>query len=54
MCNEPPHKPGRCFPIMVKVWAGREKHDFRYIRRSLPSLLESALRRLLYGGLRLL
>src|SRR5262245_50817335 len=31
------------FPIMVKVWAGHERHDFRYIRRSLPSLLNSAL-----------
>jgi GT2 family glycosyltransferase len=32
-----------CFPIMVKVWAGLERHDFRYIRRSLPSLLGSDL-----------
>lgn len=31
------------FPILVKVWAGRDAHDFRYIRRSLPSLLSSDL-----------
>jgi GT2 family glycosyltransferase len=31
------------FPVMVKVWAGREPHDFRYICRSLPSLLASDL-----------
>ncbi len=31
------------FPIMVKVWAGKSRHDFRYIRRSLPSLLNSDL-----------
>ncbi len=31
------------FPILIKVWAGREKHDMRYIRRSLPSLLASGL-----------
>lgn len=31
------------FPILVKVWAGKEKHDMRYIRRSLPSLLASGL-----------
>jgi glycosyltransferase involved in cell wall biosynthesis len=30
-------------PIMVKVWAGKDPHDFRYIRRSLPSLLASGL-----------
>lgn len=35
----------RPFPIMVKVWGGREPHDFRYIRRSLPSLLASKLPR---------
>ncbi|HUY91137.1 MAG TPA: glycosyltransferase [Pirellulales bacterium] len=28
---------------MIKTWAGRQRHDFRYIRRSLPSLLASAL-----------
>lgn len=28
---------------MVKVWAGQEKYDLRYIRRSLPSLLNSRL-----------
>jgi hypothetical protein len=28
---------------MVKVWAGAARHDFRYIRRSLPSLLASKL-----------
>lgn len=28
---------------MVKVWAGKDRHDFRYIRRSLPSLLASQL-----------
>jgi GT2 family glycosyltransferase len=31
------------FPIMVKVWAGHDRHDFRYLRRSLPSLLSSQL-----------
>lgn len=31
------------FPILVKVWAGQDRHDFRYIRRSLPSLLASQL-----------
>ena len=31
------------FPIMIKVWAGKASHDFRYIRKSLPSLLLSAL-----------
>jgi glycosyltransferase involved in cell wall biosynthesis len=31
------------FPIMVKVWAGLQRHDLRYIRRSLPSLLQSDL-----------
>lgn len=31
------------FPIMIKVWAGKEKYDLRYIRRSLPSLLNSGL-----------
>jgi glycosyltransferase involved in cell wall biosynthesis len=31
------------FPILVKVWAGAASHDFRYIARSLPSLLESDL-----------
>ena len=31
------------FPILIKVWAGRDPHDFRYIRRSLPSLLDSDL-----------
>lgn len=30
-------------PILVKVWAGTERHDMRYIRRSLPSLLASDL-----------
>jgi GT2 family glycosyltransferase len=35
--------PADCLPIMVKVWAGQERHDFRYIRRSLPSLLNSGL-----------
>jgi glycosyltransferase involved in cell wall biosynthesis len=33
------------FPIMIKVWAGNDPHDFRYIRRSLPSLLNSDLPR---------
>lgn len=33
----------RDFPILVKVWAGSEPHDMRYIRRSLPSLLQSRL-----------
>ena len=31
------------FPILIKVWAGKDPHDFRYIRRSLPSLLDSDL-----------
>jgi GT2 family glycosyltransferase len=31
------------FPILVKVWAGQARHDFAYIRRSLPSLLNSNL-----------
>ena len=30
-------------PIVIKVWAGSEPHDFRYISRSLPSLLASDL-----------
>ncbi len=30
-------------PILVKTWAGKGRHDFRYIRRSLPSLLASDL-----------
>jgi glycosyltransferase involved in cell wall biosynthesis len=30
-------------PILVKVWAGSEAHDFRYIKRSLTSLLASDL-----------
>lgn len=34
------HEP---YPILVKVWAGEERHDMRYIRRSLPSLLASDL-----------
>lgn len=33
----------KTFPIMIKVWSGAERHDFRYIRRSLPSLLTSSL-----------
>ncbi|WP_197447235.1 glycosyltransferase [Tautonia plasticadhaerens] len=28
---------------MVKVWAGDDRHDFRYISKSLPSLLNSDL-----------
>jgi glycosyltransferase involved in cell wall biosynthesis len=31
------------FPVMVKVWAGLARHDFRYSSRSLPSLLASDL-----------
>ncbi len=31
------------FPIVVKVWAGPERHDFWYIRKSLKSLLASDL-----------
>lgn len=31
------------FPIMIKVWAGAGRHDFRYIGHSLPSLLDSDL-----------
>ncbi|MBI4524935.1 MAG: glycosyltransferase [Deltaproteobacteria bacterium] len=31
------------FPVLVKVWAGNRAHDFRYIRRSLLSLLDSGL-----------
>jgi glycosyltransferase involved in cell wall biosynthesis len=30
-------------PIMIKVWAGDQSHDYRYIKRSLPSLLASDL-----------
>lgn len=30
-------------PIMVKIWAGGANHDYRYIKRSIPSLLASAL-----------
>lgn len=30
-------------PVVVKVWAGTEPHDFEYISRSLPSLLASEL-----------
>lgn len=30
-------------PILIKVWAGEGRHDLRYIRRSLPSLLASDL-----------
>lgn len=30
-------------PILVKVWAGAQRHDLRYIGRSLPSLLASDL-----------
>lgn len=30
-------------PILIKTWAGEGRHDFRYIRRSLPSLLASDL-----------
>ena len=33
----------RVIPIMIKVWAGEKSHDYRYIRRSLPSLLASDL-----------
>jgi glycosyltransferase involved in cell wall biosynthesis len=33
------------FPIVMKVWAGSEAHDFEYVRRSIPSLLRSALPR---------
>ena len=31
------------FPIVIKAWAGTMRHDMRYIRYSLPSLLESDL-----------
>jgi glycosyltransferase involved in cell wall biosynthesis len=31
------------FPVVVKVWAGTRDHEFRYIRRSLLSLLDSGL-----------
>jgi len=31
------------FPILVKIWAGSQPHDMRYIRRSIPSLLASNL-----------
>jgi hypothetical protein len=30
-------------PIVMKLWAGAEAHDFEYIARSLPSLLGSEL-----------
>lgn len=45
MRNEPVTQvsDGSRFPILVKVWAGMEPHDMRYIRRSLPSLLASSL-----------
>lgn len=31
------------FPIVIKVWSGEERHDLKYIRRSLPRLLASSL-----------
>ena len=31
------------FPILIKIWAGSQQHDMRYIRRSIPSLLASNL-----------
>ncbi|HJT34361.1 MAG TPA: glycosyltransferase family A protein [Pirellulales bacterium] len=34
---------GDTLPILIKVWAGEGRHDLRYIRRSLPSLLASDL-----------
>lgn len=33
----------RVIPILIKVWAGPEKHDLRYIKKSLRSLLVSQL-----------
>ncbi len=33
----------RPFPIIVKIWAGDQPHDYHYIKRSIPSLLESGL-----------
>ncbi|MGL5095480.1 MAG: glycosyltransferase family 2 protein [Planctomycetia bacterium] len=36
-------EPAAPFPILVKVWCGKERHDFRYVTRSLPSLLASGL-----------
>jgi glycosyltransferase involved in cell wall biosynthesis len=30
-------------PIVMKLWAGAEAHDFEYIARSVPSLLQSDL-----------
>lgn len=33
----------RRIPIMVKIWAGKGSHRYRYLKRSLPSLLRSAL-----------
>ena len=30
-------------PIVIKTWAGDEKHDLKYIMKSLPSLLSSDL-----------
>ena len=30
-------------PIVMKVWAGEQSHDFEYVSRSLPSLLNSDL-----------
>src|SRR5258706_10434013 len=45
--NSPSKRQTQCddlaFPILVKVWGGQQPHDFRYIRRSLPSLLQSDL-----------
>ena len=35
---------GSCrIPIMVKIWAGKGSHRYRYLKRSLPSLFRSAL-----------
>jgi hypothetical protein len=41
--NKPMSESGRLCPIVVKVWAGKESHDFKYISRSLPSLFQSEL-----------
>lgn len=34
---------GQTIPILVKIWAGEKKYDFRYIDKSLRSLLKSDL-----------
>ena len=33
----------KTIPILVKTWAGAGTHRYRYIKRSIPSLLASGL-----------